>query len=69
MKTYTVNIPDKYENVFLKLFRKFHITSHLLIQYKKEDNAAIQWINEDSGKDEVSEEEVFEYLKKNGVKI
>jgi len=69
MKTYTVHIPAKYENVFLKLFRKFHITSHVLAHYEKEDHAAIKWIEEDTGTDEVSEEAIFEYMKKNGVKI
>ncbi|MEK6616014.1 MAG: hypothetical protein AABZ32_07880 [Bacteroidota bacterium] len=69
MKTFIVNIPEKLQDIFLILFRKFQIKSHALTEQEKEDLASIKWIEEDKSEDEVSKEKFYSYLAKHGGKI
>ena len=69
MKTYIVNIPDKSENVFLKLFRKFHIKSKELSEDDYEKKMMYELIKESDNTENVSEEEMRKYFRKHGVEL
>jgi len=68
MKTVIVNIPDKKENMFLDFFKKHHLKIHVLKPEEDEEMIA-KWIDEGMESGEVSENEIFETLRKNGVKV
>ncbi|MBI3501347.1 MAG: hypothetical protein HY063_06085 [Bacteroidetes bacterium] len=67
MKTIIVNVPDKEENFFLTLLKKVHLKPHVL--EKEDEDLIAKWIDEGMESGEVSEEEIFETLRKNGAKI
>ena len=61
MKTYLVNIPEKSESLFLKLFRKFHIKSRALEADDYETKIMHELIKESEGSETISEEEVRKF--------
>ena len=68
MKTIVVKVPEKKENYVRQFLKRHHLKSQMI--EKEEDEALIaKWINEGAKSEEVSEEEVLETLRKNGVKI
>ena len=68
MKTIIVNIPEKDENFFTTLFKKFHLTSHVVTDEEDEDLIA-KWIDEGMKSEDVSKEKIYATLRKHGVKI
>ena len=65
-----VNVPEKEEDFFLSVLKKFHFKSHVLTDEEKEDIWLAKKIDEaEKEKGEVSEEEVMKILKRNGAKI
>ncbi len=69
MKTVIVNIPEKKEDFFLSLLKEFRYKSRVLSAEDKEDMAIAKWIDDGLDSEEVSEEVVFNKLRKHGVKI
>jgi len=69
MKTIIVSIPEKKEDFFLAFLHEFGIKSRILTEDEKEDMAIGKWINEGLKSKDVSEEDVFNTLRKHGVKI
>lgn len=69
MKTLVINVPDKDEEFFTTLLKRFGFRSHIISEHEKEDLALAKWIGEGLETDEVSEETVLATLKKNGVKV
>ena len=69
MKTIIVNIPEKKEDFFLSLLKEFRFKSKVLTEVEKEDMAIGKWINEGMKSEDVSEEVVYNTLRKHGVKI
>ncbi len=69
MKTIIINVPDKDENLFNALIKKFGFKSRLINEEEKEEIALAKWIDEGMKTEEVSEQTVYSTLKKNGVKI
>lgn len=69
MKTLVIKVPDKDEELFLALLKRFGFKSHLLSEDEKEDAALAKWIHEGLKSEEVSEETILATLKKNGVKV
>jgi hypothetical protein len=69
MKTVIVNIPEKKEDFFLSLLKEFRFKSRVLTEEEKEDMAIAKWINEGIESKDVSEDVVFNTLRKHGVKI
>ena len=68
MTTVVLKIPDKKENQVLSYFKKHHLKIHIVDNEEDEDLIA-KWINEGIGSGEVSEEEIFATLRRNGAKI
>lgn len=68
MTTVVLKIPDKKENQVMNYFKKHHLKIHIVEKEEDEDLIA-KWIDEGMKSGEVSEEEVFETLRRNGVKI
>ena len=68
MTTIILNIPEKKEDLVLKYFRKHRLRMRILKGKENEDLTA-KWIDEGMKSGEVSEAEIFETLRKNGVKI
>ena len=69
MKTIIVNVTDKDENLFKALLQKMGFKSHVVSEDEKEEAALAKWINEGLKTEEVSEETVYNTLRKHGVKI
>ncbi|MEP7167763.1 MAG: hypothetical protein ABI855_00170 [Bacteroidota bacterium] len=69
MKTVIVNIPDKDENLFAALLKRFGFKSRVISDEEKEETALAEWINEGTKSEEVSEEKVFSTLRKHGIEI
>lgn len=69
MKTIVVNVPEKKEDFFLSLLKEFHFKSRVLSDDEKEEMAIARWIDEGLQSEDVPEEEVFNTLRKHGVKI
>ncbi len=69
MKTIIVNVPEKDETFFMALLKKFHFKTLILSDEEKEDKALAKLIDKGMKSGEVSEEVIFETLRKNGVKI
>ncbi len=70
MTTMLVNVPEKEKSFFLEMLKKFHFKSKILSEADKEDiwlSKMIDEAEEEGG--EVSEEEIFKTLKRNGAKI
>ena len=67
MTTIIVNIPDKKENLFKEFLKKNHFKMRLL-KTKEDEDIMAKWIDEGMKSEEVSEEVIFETLRKNGVK-
>jgi hypothetical protein len=67
MTTVIVNIPEKKEHLFIDFLKKNHLKMQILKSEEDEDLMA-KWIDEGLKSPEVSEEIVFETLRKNGVK-
>ena len=68
MTTIIVKIPDKKANMFASYFKKHRLKTRGLNSKEDEDMMA-KWIDEGMKSGEVSEKDVLEILKKNGVKI
>jgi hypothetical protein len=68
MTTIIVNIPDKKENLFISFLKKNHLKMQILKDKEDEDLMA-KWIDDGTKSSEVSEDVIFETLRKNGVKI
>jgi len=68
MKTIIVNIPDQKENFFMTLFKKHHLKPRVL-QFEEDEDLIAKWIDEGMESGEVSEEVIFETLRKNGIEI
>lgn len=69
MKTIVVSIPEKDENLFSALLKKFGYKSRAILSDDVEDKALTKWINKGMETEEVSEEIIFATLRKHGVKI
>ena len=68
MTTIVVKIPDKKENLMKEFFRKHRLKTRV-IRAKEDEELMAKWIDGGMKSGEVSEEIVFETLRKNGVKI
>ncbi|HLG35040.1 MAG TPA: hypothetical protein VI757_09185 [Bacteroidia bacterium] len=68
MTTVIVKIPDKKASMFASYFKKHRLKTRILKSKEDEDMMA-KWIDEGMKSGEVSEKNVLEILKKNGVKI
>ncbi|HLG34291.1 MAG TPA: hypothetical protein VI757_05370 [Bacteroidia bacterium] len=69
MKTIIVNVPEKDENFFMTLLKKFRFTTRVLTDEDLEDKALAKWIDEGMKSEDVPEEEIFEVFRKHGIKI
>ena len=69
MKTLIVHIPDKDENLILSLFKKFRFKATVLTNEDLEDEALAKWIDEGMRTEDIPEEEIFDLLRKHGIKI
>ena len=69
MKTIVVNVPDKEENFFITMMKKFRFKSRVLTDDEKRDMAMAKWIDEGMTSEEVSQKKVYETLREHGVKI
>ena len=69
MKTYLISIPDSSEGFFLKLFRKFKITTRSVSEDDYAKKIMHDLIKESENSEDVSEDEVKKYFRKHGVKI
>ena len=68
MTTVVVNIPDKKENLFLKLFKKHHLKTRVLSDEDLEDDEIMaKWINEGLKSEDIPVEKLYEFLRKHGV--
>ncbi len=68
MTTVIVKIPEKKKNLSKEFFKKHRLKTRVLKDKEDEDMMA-KWIDEGLRSGEASEKEVFEILRKNGVKI
>ncbi|MBW8051942.1 MAG: hypothetical protein FVQ77_16705 [Cytophagales bacterium] len=68
MKTVIVNIPEKKESLLFNYFKKHRLKAHVVDDEADEELIA-KWINQGLESGEVSEEVIFETLRKNGAKI
>ena len=68
MTTVVINIPDKKESQLMSYFKKLHLKVRVIEKEEDEDLIA-KWIDEGMENGEVSEEKIFETLRKNGAKI
>jgi hypothetical protein len=68
MKTIVVKVPEKKANHFRQFLKRNHLKSQV-IEKEEDEELLAKWISEGMKSGEVSEEEVFETLRKNGVKI
>ncbi len=64
MKTAIVYIPDKEENIFISLMKKFSFKTHVLTEEERKDMAMAKWIDEGMDTEDVPKEKVYKYLKK-----
>ena len=69
MKTIVVNVPDRDENLFIALLQKLKFKTRVLTEEDREEMAMVKWIDEGMKSEDVSENKVFETLRKRGVKI
>lgn len=70
MKTMIVNIRDNDERLFVDLFKKMRVKTHVLTEEEKEDSWLVKMIDEaEQQEGEVPEEEIIQLLKSNGAKI
>ncbi len=67
MKTAIVYIPDKEENIFISLMKKFSFKTHVLTEEERKDMAMAKWIDEGMDTEDVPKEKVYKYLRKHGV--
>ena len=68
MTTVIVKIPDKKTSRFVNYFKKHRLKLRIL-KSKEDDDLMAKWIDEGMKSEEVTEEEIFDVLRKNGVKI
>ncbi len=68
MTTIIVNIPDKKADELMNYFKRYRLRTRI-VKAKEDEKLVAKWIDEGMKSGEVSEEEIFEVLKKNGVKI
>ena len=68
MKTIVVNIPDKKESFLLAFFKKHRLKARV-VEAEEDETLMAKWIDEGMKSGEVTEEAVFETLRKNGVEI
>lgn len=66
MTTVVLKIPEKKENYFLNLFKKHRLKTRVLEQ-EEDETLITKWIDEGMESGEVSEEVIFETLRKNGI--
>jgi hypothetical protein len=69
MKTYLIDIPEKSESLFLKLFRKFHIKNRALDKDEYEKRLMHALIKESDNSENLSEEEIKKFFAKHGVEL
>ena len=69
MKTVIVNVPDRDEELFLSLVKKFHFKTKVLSKEDLEDETLAKWINEGMKSEDVSEKEIFKIFRKQGIKV
>jgi hypothetical protein len=69
MRTIIVNVPEKDENFFMELLKKFRFKNKVLAKDDVEDEAIAKWIDEGMNSEDVPEEEIFEIFRKRGIKI
>jgi len=69
MKTVIVNIPERKEHFFLTLLKEFRYRSRVLTEEEKEEMAIAKWIDIGMESEDVSEEVVYNTLRKHGIKI
>ena len=67
MKTLIVNIPDKYENIFITLFKQFRIKPSILTEEDLEHRALGKWIDKGMKSEDIPEEAIFEIFRKHGI--
>jgi hypothetical protein len=68
MKTVIVKVPEKKESNFREFLKRHHLKSQV-VEKEEDEELIAKWINEGMKSEEVSEEEIFEILRRNGVKI
>ena len=68
MTTIILKIPEKKENSVLNYLKKHRLRMRIL-KGKENETLTAKWIDEGMKSGEVSEAEIFETLRKNGVKI
>ncbi|MGP8216838.1 MAG: hypothetical protein ACLQQ4_14830 [Bacteroidia bacterium] len=66
MKTIIVNVPEKDENFFTTLFKKFHLKSYVITE---DEDLIAKWIDEGMKSKDVPIEKIYATLRKHGVKI
>ena len=54
MKTIIVSVPEKDENFFMMVLKKFRFTNRVLTDEDLEDDALAKWIDEGMKSEEVS---------------
>jgi hypothetical protein len=69
MKTIIVSVPEKEENFFIALLKKFNFKSKVLTDEDLEDKALAKWIDEGMKSEDVPEEEILEVFRKHGIKV
>ncbi|MEK6616422.1 MAG: hypothetical protein AABZ32_09970 [Bacteroidota bacterium] len=69
MRPLIVNIPEKEENFFMSLMKKFHFKSRVLTEEDLENEALARWIAKSMQTEDVPMEKVFQLLEKHGSKI
>ena len=69
MKTIIVSVPEKDENFFMMVLKKFRFTNRVLTDEDLEDDALAKWIDEGMKSEEVPEEEIFKIFRKHGIKV
>lgn len=67
MKTIIVTIPDKKENFFYSLMKKFRFKTYRLTDEEMEEEAMAKWIDEGMKSEAVPMQKVLEHLRKHGV--
>ena len=69
MKTIIVSVPEKDENFFMMVLKKFRFTNRVLTDEDLEDDALAKWIDEGMKSEEVPEEEILKIFRKHGIKV
>lgn len=67
MSTVIVNVPEKQEDFFNKLMKKFKFKSHAISEKELEETALAAWIEEGMKSKDLPLKELHKFFKKNGI--